>query len=345
MLSDAAEEAGLDLALAFAISNLAWALGHVFGAGRGRRGRGRHQRHGALHRARGAMRDDAGGPHAQPAPPGGAQRLAAAVRPGRGAALPVQLQRELVLDPLGGVRRVAAAAEVVPGGAAELVLAAVGAARRDRARVAARLALGDAPQDGRDPDAVRWLVRRSERELNGFSPSAPRVSGPTMPSGTRSWRRWKRFTARSVIGPKTPSAERPSWRWMLRTAEPRSPRLTTISLEALAPPDALAPGSASAGTAAAQSSAAHTAITARCEPRTACRILDTNNSPFQCLRGELTGSRRKVALRDTLVAIRPSGRTAGRNWVPRSPPSGQRRLGSSNQKSCIQAHRSGGCSA
>ena len=35
MLSDAAENAGLDLALAFAISNLAWALGHVFGAGVG----------------------------------------------------------------------------------------------------------------------------------------------------------------------------------------------------------------------------------------------------------------------------------------------------------------------
>jgi MFS family permease len=35
LLSDAAEEAGLDLALAFAISNLAWALGHVFGAGVG----------------------------------------------------------------------------------------------------------------------------------------------------------------------------------------------------------------------------------------------------------------------------------------------------------------------
>ena len=35
MLSDAAEDAGLDLALAFAISNLAWALGHVFGAGAG----------------------------------------------------------------------------------------------------------------------------------------------------------------------------------------------------------------------------------------------------------------------------------------------------------------------
>jgi predicted MFS family arabinose efflux permease len=35
MLSDAAENAGLDQALAFAISNLAWALGHVFGAGVG----------------------------------------------------------------------------------------------------------------------------------------------------------------------------------------------------------------------------------------------------------------------------------------------------------------------
>jgi MFS family permease len=34
-LSDAAEEVGLDQALAFAISNLAWALGHVFGAGVG----------------------------------------------------------------------------------------------------------------------------------------------------------------------------------------------------------------------------------------------------------------------------------------------------------------------
>jgi MFS family permease len=35
MLSDAAEDAGLDQALAFAISNLAWALGHMFGAGVG----------------------------------------------------------------------------------------------------------------------------------------------------------------------------------------------------------------------------------------------------------------------------------------------------------------------
>jgi len=35
LLSDAAEANGLDQALAFAISNLAWALGHVFGAGVG----------------------------------------------------------------------------------------------------------------------------------------------------------------------------------------------------------------------------------------------------------------------------------------------------------------------
>src|SRR5215212_7474346 len=35
LLSDAAEDAGLEQALAFAISNLAWALGHVFGAGVG----------------------------------------------------------------------------------------------------------------------------------------------------------------------------------------------------------------------------------------------------------------------------------------------------------------------
>jgi predicted MFS family arabinose efflux permease len=35
LLSDAAQEHGLDQALAFAISNLAWALGHVFGAGVG----------------------------------------------------------------------------------------------------------------------------------------------------------------------------------------------------------------------------------------------------------------------------------------------------------------------
>jgi predicted MFS family arabinose efflux permease len=35
MLSDAAEDAGLDQALAFSLSNLAWAVGHILGAGAG----------------------------------------------------------------------------------------------------------------------------------------------------------------------------------------------------------------------------------------------------------------------------------------------------------------------
>ena len=35
MLSDAAEDAGLDQALAFSLSNLAWAVGHIMGAGVG----------------------------------------------------------------------------------------------------------------------------------------------------------------------------------------------------------------------------------------------------------------------------------------------------------------------
>ena len=35
MLSDASEDAGLDQALAFSLSNLAWAVGHVVGAGSG----------------------------------------------------------------------------------------------------------------------------------------------------------------------------------------------------------------------------------------------------------------------------------------------------------------------
>jgi hypothetical protein len=35
MLSDASEEAGLDLALAFSLSNLAWAVGHLVGSAGG----------------------------------------------------------------------------------------------------------------------------------------------------------------------------------------------------------------------------------------------------------------------------------------------------------------------
>ena len=35
LLSDASEDAGLDLAFAFSISNLAWAIGHVVGSSAG----------------------------------------------------------------------------------------------------------------------------------------------------------------------------------------------------------------------------------------------------------------------------------------------------------------------
>ena len=59
MLSDAAEDAGLDQALAFAISNLAWALGHMFGAGVGGAVADATTRRGALRGARRAVRDDA----------------------------------------------------------------------------------------------------------------------------------------------------------------------------------------------------------------------------------------------------------------------------------------------
>jgi hypothetical protein len=58
---------------------------------------------------------------------------------------------------------------------------------------------------------------------------------------------------------------------MLFTAGPRSPRLTITSLVALAPPEALEPGSASAAVATAHI-AAHTASTAQ--------ILDTGNGPL-----------------------------------------------------------------
>ena len=112
LLSDAAEDAGLDLALAFAISNLAWAVGHVFGARRGRRGRGRDRGRGALRaRSRCCARRRWSALTLGRRRQRGAQHLAAAVRPGRGAACAVQLQREPVLEPLGRVGRVAAAAE------------------------------------------------------------------------------------------------------------------------------------------------------------------------------------------------------------------------------------------
>ena len=63
LLSDASEAAGLDLALAFSISNLAWALGHLAGSGGRRRDRRRQQRRRALRPARPGLRAHAGARH------------------------------------------------------------------------------------------------------------------------------------------------------------------------------------------------------------------------------------------------------------------------------------------
>ena len=126
MLSDAAEHAGLDLALAFSISNLAWAVGHF--SARAWAARSRRPRQTPCPTARSPWparppswadrRTGAGRPRRR------ARRLAA-VGPGRAAALAVQLQGKPVLQPLGRVGRVAAAAEGAPGRPAELILAAV----------------------------------------------------------------------------------------------------------------------------------------------------------------------------------------------------------------------------
>ena len=59
MLSDAAEDAGLDQALAFSLSNLAWAVGHIVGAGGGGAVAEATCRRGALRRARRGLRRDA----------------------------------------------------------------------------------------------------------------------------------------------------------------------------------------------------------------------------------------------------------------------------------------------
>src|SRR4029079_5249435 len=75
---------------------------------------------------------------------------ARAVGPGRRTARLVELESDLVLHRLGRVDRVAVAAHLLPGVLVELVLAAVGAVRRDRARVAAGLALGDRLELRRD---------------------------------------------------------------------------------------------------------------------------------------------------------------------------------------------------
>ena len=135
-----------------------------------------------------------------------------AVRPGRGAARLQQRGGAAVLLGLGRLRGIARAAHRAPGGARELVLAAVAAVGRDRGRVAARLARGD------------LLEQPSRRTAAGacaaLRPSAASVCGPTMPSTASPCARWKRVTARRVCGPKTPSAATPSARWSAATSTP-----------------------------------------------------------------------------------------------------------------------------
>ena len=86
-------------------------------------------------------------------------RAVAADRPGRGAALGEQLRRHRVLDGLRRLRGVALATERAPGGARELVLAAVAAARGHRGRVAAGLAARDPGERGRGAAARRGGLR------------------------------------------------------------------------------------------------------------------------------------------------------------------------------------------
>ena len=173
MLSDAAEDAGLDQALAFSLSNLAWAVGHIVGAGSG--GAIAEATADAVPYAALAVACVATLARADREPAAAGRRCAArrlaAVRPGRAAALAVQLQCEPILQPLGRVGRVAATADGAPGRPAELVLAAVLPTRRDGARVAPRLALGDPLEGG-------WHVHAARaRAAHGAAAERPEAEG------------------------------------------------------------------------------------------------------------------------------------------------------------------------
>ena len=171
-----------------------------------------------------------------PAPPRIASPLpgsfgaSGAVGPGGGAARLQQRGGAAVLLGLGRLGRIAGAAHRAPGGARELVLAAVAAVGRDRGRVAARLALR------------RSARARSRRTAAGaceaLRPSAASVCGPTTPSTVSPCARWKRRTALRVCGPNTPSALTPSARWSAATSTPgATARAADVDVDwAVAPP-------------------------------------------------------------------------------------------------------------
>ena len=237
----------------------------------------------------------------------------------------------------------------LPRRAVELVLAAVLAVGRDRGRIAAGLALGDALErrarraSGGAP-APRG-PRRSVGARLGTRPSSASVCGPTTPSTVRPWRRWKRRTAARVRGPYTPSAGRPSARWIAATDAPpveRSRRRPTAASSAgrarrRRPPRSRArrasPRRGRAGPgAAAGARALRRSFEARSDRRHGRGELRSLSIPTEGFLRRLVAygvscrARAGRALRRALPAIRPRAAEAAQ-WVPRSPPLARRGLG------------------
>ena len=271
--------------------------------------------------------------------------LGAADRPGRGAALGEQLRRHRVLDGLRRPRGIAPAAERAPGGAGELVLAAVAAARGDRGRVAAGLAARDPRERRRGAAAGRRRFARGRAEM----PSARSVAGPAMPSTVRPWERWKRRTARRVTGPKAPSAVTPSARWSATTVPPPAPDLSVappVPAAAVVPP---APSAATAAPATRVMAASRAPAPPRptrfrraCRAASARRRREARSDASQGLAfagskfgtatswvlaptGLAVGLARRPALRRAQAAIRPGSQSAPSG--PPFPASGRRGFG------------------
>ena len=106
-----------------------------------------------------------------------------------------------------------------------------------------------------------------------------------MPSTVRSWRRWKRLTARRVAGPKMRSGWSPSIRWSCATRGPFEPRLRSAA--------SAAGGSAAVAAAiSARAIASASAVHCQFRPCTVVRAKSSRSfvSSVGRLRGELTGS-------------------------------------------------------